>query len=289
MIPTIADPAPVPPFAEPINDMLMMSMNYGITLVIIVGMFGLFRAMLRFLTYGPAPRAPKRPKEPREKVTTSKPSKALRSAEESLRTSKPRIMEKARQDMLTAWYDWAFGERMAVKGVLSPGGIDSYVDPSPRRDWTPDRLTRAGCILFWVKRENKDGYRAEDVEAKLKLYAARITDTRADAFDTMAGLNDQEWLVNPDPKHAPAYREAYLAGGRKAVDEITTAIQLSREAIREEIKADAARQVVVEASNAQLRGVAAEQTARLAALRETYQPTAALDAHAQWEKEANDH
>lgn len=284
LLATIQDPTPqTPEFLGPLSDIAGFAFSLAVMGFVSVFILMGFKLLLNGFgmpTGGPAPR---------EEVTTKSPSKAMQKAEAAMGNSIEAIQAKGREDMLAAWITWAFHGRAAISNDdATVAEIRSALAVAPHRTWDTARLQAYGRNLWELRNAAKRAGMSDALWRKLFITAAWVDDRRDDRFDTMAGITDQRYLLHDNPARAKEFREAYLAGGLKGVDEITRALQTGRDVLREQIQADAARNVLVEESNARLRAEANKRNAQLHALRETHQPTAAADDHAAWEAQAKE-
>lgn len=274
----------IPDFLAPLAEItewaLPLGTFLGVLWVLIMG----FKIIFRVYGIGGMPT-----RTYKEEVSVTSPSKPMLRAEKAMSNSAEAAEAKGREDMIAGWITWALHARAGITNdAATAEQIRSALDVVPHRNWDTNRLQAYGRNLWELRNAAKRAGMGDALWRNLFIAAAWADDRRDDRFDTMAGITDQRFLLHEDPAKREKLREAYIAGGLKGVDEITRALQLGRERIDDEIRADATRAAAVKASNAQLRSVAEERNARLAALRETYQPTAARDAHAAWEKQAKE-
>lgn len=177
------------------------------------------------------------------------------------------------EDMRMAWLQWHLRPGSTQRTILDLSSVSSTLAVVPRTDWSIEQFRQHGAEVWAIRPLAVAPNWRHKADARLDWMAAMVSDLTDSPFDTARGQTSEQYLFHQDQE----LRDAYLAGGSRATENIMATITAARARARE----DAATEGTA-AYLAQQRNAAFER------LRNAHRPTRTRDAHAAWEAEAED-
>lgn len=195
---------------------------------------------------------------------------APRQAQQALTDAREQARAHGRREMLRNWAWWAAGEAPAQTAeVADTALINRLIDQAPPMEATADQLRESLWLLSRATPGAKRIKREDDLLNRYWMVAARVHYlTEGEGFDPARGISNAEYLSHDDP----GIREAYIAGGKEAMDKIRVLVVTARD-----------RERLYRSSVNAVDALARDHKAGLEAL---FQETGHANASDQWEAEA---